>query len=489
MAIGRLEMEQLASLARRAARATHLDQHADLNSAEKTFEKFLLSEYEHIAHAHFNTVVSLANFFKHYIAIVSVPFVVIGLVLNWDSERKAGIMEFLGAHPFLPLTSFFAVALIGFLVMVYAIHIRCDAILYARTVNGIRKYFYGKSPLPLSEQRQVRGLPTTTALPSYMEPLYFGTVVLTFALVGTIYFAVGLYFGFRAQSCSYGAYYWSAVGAFFGLHLVAYKKVTDYREYAYLRSHAIGIDIDGVLNNHCRQFADVLKSQVHKTIDPDSISRIPVHEIPGIDVTEADEQAVFNWPAYWREMPTIQPDVGSLVTKLRNALGYRVWIFSRRGWPAESRFPTGKEREYWCAWVSASWWTILQRFAFVKRVDAWLDRLHLPVIARGRAINALTERWLNKHHIPYDKLVIERSNTDRKDLRSLKTNRFSVAKRQHFRAFVEDDIANARKLADTCEVVFLIDQPYNRCGPGELPSNVVRVESWNELFRTMRDTF
>ena len=29
----------------------------------------------------------------------------------------------------------------------------------------------------------------------------------------------------------------------------------------------------------------------------------------------------------------------------------------------------------------------------------------------------------------------------------------------------------------------------NRCGPGELPSNVVRVESWNELFRTMRDTF
>jgi hypothetical protein len=85
MAIGRLDMEQLASLARRAARATHLDRHADLKSAE-TFEKFLLSEYEHIAHAHFNTVDSLANFFKHYIAIVSVPFVVIGLVLNWDSE-------------------------------------------------------------------------------------------------------------------------------------------------------------------------------------------------------------------------------------------------------------------------------------------------------------------------------------------------------------------------------------------------------------------
>jgi len=489
MAISRMDMERLNSMLRRGGRTQRPAANPELNSAAKTFEKFLLSEYEHIAHAHFNTVNSLSNFFKHYIAIASVPFVVAGLVLNLEFVRKVGILEFLNHHPVFPLLFFGTIAGIGLLVLFYAISIRCDAILYARTVNGIRKYFYGKSPISLDVQLQIRGLPTTTSLPRYEEWSSFGAVVLTFAIVGTIYFAAGLYFYYGAPEDLGNVLFWVGVGAFFGLHPLGYKWIADYREYAYLRSHSIGIDIDGVLNNHRRQFADILKRRVGKSIDPESIVHIPVHEMRGAAVTEADELAVFNWPGYWVDMPTIQADVGSFVTKMRNSLGYRVWIFSRRGWPQDLRFPTGVEGEYWCAWINASWWSLFQRFQFIHRLDAWLDRLHLPVIARGRAISAITARWLSKHRIPYDKLVIERANTDTKDLRTLKANRFAIAKKRHFRAFVEDDLPNARRLADTCEIVFLIDQPYNRCEAEALPGNVLRVNSWNDIYRTMREMF
>ena len=44
---------------------------------------------------------------------------------------------------------------------------------------------------------------------------------------------------------------------------------------------------------------------------------------------------------------------------------------------------------------------------------------------------------------------------------------------------MEDDLAKARKLADICDIVYLIDQPYNQTLA--LPNNIVRVKNWTGI--------
>jgi len=46
---------------------------------------------------------------------------------------------------------FICIAVVGFLVMIYIANLRMDAILYARTVNGIRKYFFDNAKTDLRQ--------------------------------------------------------------------------------------------------------------------------------------------------------------------------------------------------------------------------------------------------------------------------------------------------------------------------------------------------
>lgn len=48
--------------------------------------------------------------------------------------------------------------------------------------------------------------------------------------------------------------------------------------------------------------------------------------------------------------------------------------------------------------------------------------------------------------------------------------------------FVEDETEKAKKLAQICDIVFLIDQPYNQ---EELPENIIRVTSWERLYQEL----
>ena len=49
---------------------------------------------------------------------------------------------------------------------------------------------------------------------------------------------------------------------------------------------------------------------------------------------------------------------------------------------------------------------------------------------------------------------------------------------------MEDDPEKAIKLAYICDVVFLIDQPYNK--NESFPNNVVRVNSWDDLYHKIK---
>jgi hypothetical protein len=101
--------------------------------------------------------------------------------------------------------------------------------------------------------------------------------------------------------------------------------------------------------------------------------------------------------------------------------------------------------------------------------------------------------WLHRNGISFDSLLVEKGNENLVYSRGRYENRFNYAKRKKIRLFVEDDWVKAVKLSYLCDVVFLIDHPYNRPDPnnsakhsnasiiGRLPGNVIRVYSWSEL--------
>lgn len=204
----------------------------------------------------------------------------------------------------------------------------------------------------------------------------------------------------------------------------------------------LGVDIDGVVNHHREHFCRLLELQTAKRLSPDAITVIPVRGIPGCDVTEADEHAVFNWPAYWVDMPVV-PDAPHVLTQIRSR-GIFVWLFTRRPWPNPSTFPTGREDVYHRAWRD------------------------VPQIAD------VTQRWLRRHGIPFDRLTLETGGDDEE-------TRFSAARDGRVHRFVEDNPENAAALALHCDRVFLMDQPYNQASDRALPGNIVRVRTWDEI--------
>src|SRR5438128_2260191 len=50
----------------------------------------------------------------------------------------------------------------------------------------------------------------------------------------------------------------------------------------------VGVDIDGVIGDHRKMFAEVLKRATGKQIDPEAITKIPVHQCRELEVTKDD---------------------------------------------------------------------------------------------------------------------------------------------------------------------------------------------------------
>ena len=102
-----------------------------------------------------------------------------------------------------------------------------------------------------------------------------------------------------------------------------------------------------------------------------------------------------------------------------------------------------------------------------------------------KPIDKITRLWLRKHGLKYDKLIIEKGNEDVPDPRGHIRNRFFKSREYKIKYFVEDDLEKAVKLAYICDIVFLLDQPYNQTLDKQ-PSNVIRVKSWEEIYRQIR---
>jgi uncharacterized HAD superfamily protein len=99
-------------------------------------------------------------------------------------------------------------------------------------------------------------------------------------------------------------------------------------------------------------------------------------------------------------------------------------------------------------------------------------------------LDAITKCWLERNGFPYDHITLERGSDYLSDPKADVKNRFYISRKKNMRFFVEDDAEKASKLAYVCDIVFLLKQPYNTSK--DLPSNVIRVDSWEDLYRSVR---
>jgi len=202
------------------------------------FSEFLKTEYNNIAQAHFNINTAVGEFFKAYITIVSIPISLAVIFAKPADLHSGGMLDFLRSNAAAAAVGISSVWLIGLLVLGYVISLRCDALLYARTVNGIRNYFYTRSEIDTEHARSIRGLPVDVTVPHYFEFSYFLFVIAAFAVVGTAYMLGGIYFYGLALHWIRDFRFWrnlALVGlASFAVHVLIYWLISWYREHAYL---------------------------------------------------------------------------------------------------------------------------------------------------------------------------------------------------------------------------------------------------------------
>ncbi len=144
------------------------------------FEEFLIKEYENIAAAHFESQKQFALFFRYYTLFFSIPIILVGLTDINDLTHKWAL--FLG---FLMTV----LSIIGFFFYLYTIDLKNESILYARTVNGLRNYYY--SLVPKSIIDKVIVLPIDRSKPKYFNPL--SPVYVIIKIVNSVFLGTGLY--------------------------------------------------------------------------------------------------------------------------------------------------------------------------------------------------------------------------------------------------------------------------------------------------------
>jgi uncharacterized HAD superfamily protein len=447
------------------------------------FGEFLLSEYSNIAQAHFKTIETISEFLKHYLTIISAPIAVLGFIVSVGSVRAMDYKVLTGAASIAAIL-FMIISFVGLMALLYIINLRMDALLYARTVNGIRKYFYDReSQLGIAVKNKLRVLPQSPLTPAYRRFRFFGPVVLIFASLNTAYYypgsAVFAFFRFGVMEPFTHPAILAMSSLFFAAHIGAYLYYAHLHEGAYLRSNILGVDIDGVVNRHREQFCRFLLANTGKRIDPEAIITIPVQDCPGLGITREDEKLVFNDPTYWTEMPVARGAADAL-KRLRSSIGLRVYFFTYKPWPITDGLSRADRVQINHNWANTSrdytrhvrrnvpWWT---------DIKSWLRSVGASHIDR------ITRAWLQEHSFPYDKVLIEKRCNAGTSKRA--NNRIQVARTNSIRCFVEDDLSNARKLAFICDVVFLVDHPYNQAN--QLPANVIRVRSWDEILRHVRE--
>jgi len=328
------------------------------NANQDTFAEFLRKEYDNIAQAHFKTTGMISEYIKHYLTLVTIPFSVMVVLVNLDVFKNALASGTLNELSIIPVALLFLViSFIGFLFFWYIINLRMEALLYARTINGIRKYFYDndKTLDPISHYR-MRVLPQSPFIPGYREFYFFSPLVITFSILNSLYFYISiaaLVFAIGNKIPFENPLVILSTALFCSFHVVWYLYLAQRRELSYLQSNILGIDIDGVMNLQRKQFVKYLNQNTGKNINPNNITVIPVRDCPGLNLTQKDEIAVFNDPTYWTTMECA-PGAAEVIWRLRNSMKLKIHVFTSRRWPYDRNLNSQQKKDIKRIWKETS---------------------------------------------------------------------------------------------------------------------------------------
>ncbi len=153
------------------------------------FTRFQLKEYDNISQAYFKTNEVLATFYRYFLLIIAIPITTVGLaLLNFsDAEIKQDgrILAF-----FIFGVSAILLSVIGAAVILYIEKLRLNSVVYARSVNSIRDFFFkmqggdlfGDPVLPTSKDKPpFGGFGASLVLYvvcAFMNSAYFGAGIL-----------------------------------------------------------------------------------------------------------------------------------------------------------------------------------------------------------------------------------------------------------------------------------------------------------------------
>ena len=142
----------------------------DEKSNNSDISNFLLKEYENIAKAFFNTYEIATKWLRYYFIILAVPFSFIAFYFR-NSPEEILLFDL----PLVIALSFLIAGALNFFVFYVIIDLRLDSVLYARTVNGIRRYFVEKggdkeiATMPLCDLKKYILLPIDTRKPEFFK--------------------------------------------------------------------------------------------------------------------------------------------------------------------------------------------------------------------------------------------------------------------------------------------------------------------------------
>ena len=461
-----------------------------MTNPNQDFTDFQIQEYDKIAEAHFKANDTISSFFRYYILLMSIPLTASVLIFARTEDLKVALESL---KPFFQVIGIFfiVIAVVGLLMMIYVNHLRSDVTLYARTVNGVRRYFYDHSELSARQRKNYKVLPDDV---NFFAGSSFLPVVMVFAFLNSFYLFTGIFilkkyierpFPIPSAFLEINIFYY--VGIFFVIHLIIFNALNFKRNYGYYYfckpKVVLGVDIDGVLNKHREQFSSILYEQTQRTINPDSINKIPVHRCDGLNVSEEEEVNVFNYPDYWADMPPLE-DAPRWIKRIKNSSNIKIWIFTSRPWP-EQRNTSKKQFD-----ILLRKWT--KRLSELERlVNYWHLEHFFDHYETHNMLGAITRLWLKKHDFIFDKLIVEKTSSHFFDKKTETKNRLELARnKKQLKIFVEDDIGKAVRLCAFCELVFLFDQPYNQSikdsintqfEKEDFPKNLIRVYSWREI--------
>jgi uncharacterized HAD superfamily protein len=273
----------------------------------------------------------------------------------------------------------------------------------------------------------------------------------------------------------------------FIIHIITYYFLSRNREYGYLRSNIIGVDIDGVLNKHREMFCDVLYKNTGKKLDPGSIKHIPVHE-SNLGVTREEELGVFNSPDYWIDMP-VRDGIKSNIDKLRNSLNFDIMVFTYRPWPEFKEKNSKTAKDTIKKWESCVKNILISesRLTFFEKKKLILKYYFFMLFNHKRFVDIITYCWLKNNGINFKKLTIEKGTENIEHVKTKYENRFKISGNKLIRFFVEDDYEKAIRLSYICDIVFLIKHPYNSDRTDlPRPDNVIPVDGWTDIYKKIR---